>query len=110
MVPGGWVRLGELPVTASGKVDRRALPEAGQEGVRGEYESPRTRVEEVLAGIWEEVLGVERVGRQDSFFELGGHSLAAVRVASRVREAFEVELPVKTVFEAVRLLVLAEKV
>ena len=75
-----------LPLTASGKLDRRGLPAPGQEayGV-GRYEEPEGEVERKLAGIWAEVLKVERVGRNDSFFELGGHSLLAVRVMSRVR-------------------------
>jgi acyl carrier protein len=62
--------------------------------------APRTPVEELLAGIWSDVLGVERIGIHDDFFELGGHSLLATQVASRVREAFRVELPLRSLFEA----------
>ncbi len=77
MVPVVFMDLGELPLSANGKVDRRALPEAEIELRDEEYVGPRTPVEEVLAGIWCEVLGVERVGVHENFFELGGHSLGA---------------------------------
>ncbi|MBW8859649.1 MAG: hypothetical protein JF570_07930, partial [Caulobacter sp.] len=74
------------PLTANGKLDRRALPEPGGEAyVRGAYEAPEGEAETVLAGLWAELLGVERVGRRDSFFELGGHSLLAVRLLERLR-------------------------
>ncbi len=100
MIPGVLVEMAALPLTANGKVDRKALPEPGQMDSAGEYVGPRTAVEELLAGIWSEVLGVERVGIHDSFFELGGHSLLAMQVISRVRESFKVELPLQSVFEA----------
>ena len=89
MVPAAYVRLDEIPLTPSGKVDRRALPAPeGGDLARGGYEAPVGETEAALAGIWTEVLGVERVGRRDNFFELGGHSLLAVRVASRVRQVW----------------------
>ncbi|HEV2148354.1 MAG TPA: phosphopantetheine-binding protein, partial [Longimicrobiaceae bacterium] len=75
------------------------LPEPAASAT-GESEGPRTPVEEVLAGIWAEVLGVERVGVHESFFELGGHSLLATRVQSRVCEAFQVDVPLHTLFRA----------
>jgi acyl carrier protein len=82
-------------------VDRRALgrlaPEAAAAAV---YVAPRTPEEETLAGLWAEVLGVERVGVHDSFFELGGHSLLATRAVSRIRDAFRLDLPLRTLFEA----------
>ena len=88
MVPAAYVSLEALPLTANGKLDRRALPAPeGGAYARGAYEAPEGEAEKVLAEIWAELLGVERVGRQDSFFELGGHSLLAVRLLSRAREA-----------------------
>src|SRR5579859_1189525 len=100
MVPGVVVVMEEMPRTASGKVDRRRLPEPGLGKVSGEgYEGPRSAVEEILAGIWEEVLKVERVGVRDNFFELGGHSLLATQVMSRVREALGVEVALRRLFE-----------
>ena len=102
MVPAAFVPLDALPLTANGKVDRRALP--APDAVRPEQEeifvAPRTATEEVLASIWTEVLGFERLGIHDNFFDLGGHSLAATRIVSRVREAFQVELPLRWFFDA----------
>ncbi|HYG65957.1 MAG TPA: amino acid adenylation domain-containing protein [Thermoanaerobaculia bacterium] len=101
MVPAVFVTLDSLPLTPNSKVDRRALPApAGLHPAPGTaYLAPRTPGEEILASIWAEVLGVERVGLRDNFFELGGHSLLATQVISRVREAFGVELPVRELFE-----------
>jgi amino acid adenylation domain-containing protein len=102
MVPSAFVLLGALPLTPSGKVDRRALP--APEVVRPEldatYVAPRTPVEEVLVGIWSEVLGLKQVGIDDNFFALGGHSLLAAQVMSRLRDAFHIELPLRAFFEA----------
>jgi acyl carrier protein len=100
MVPSAYVFLEALPVTASGKVDRRALPapEAPAEAEAG-YAEPRTPAEERVAGIWAQVLGVERVGIYTSFFDLGGHSLLATQIISRVREAFQVDLALRSLFE-----------
>jgi amino acid adenylation domain-containing protein/non-ribosomal peptide synthase protein (TIGR01720 family) len=100
MIPAVLVQMAALPLTSNGKVDRKALPEPEQMAAVGEYVGPRTAVEELLAGIWSEVLGVERVGVHDNFFELGGHSLLATQVISRVRESFKVELPLRSLFEA----------
>jgi acyl carrier protein len=102
MVPPAFVVLESLPVTPNGKVDRRALPapEPVKLELAGGYVAPRTPVEEVLVKIFAEVLGVKRVGIHDNFFELGGHSLLATQLVSRVRDAFGVELPLRSVFEA----------
>ena len=100
MVPATVMFLEGLPLTPNGKLDRKALPEPRVSGVEGAYTGPRTTAEELLAGIWEELLGVARVGVEDNFFELGGHSLLATRVSSRVREVFGVGLGVRTLFES----------
>lgn len=101
MVPASFVVLQTLPLTPSGKVDRRALPapERLQPESGREYIAPRTREEQALADIVSEVLGLERVGVHDNFFELGGHSLLGVRVVARVRRDFRVELPLRRLFE-----------
>ncbi|MBW4592770.1 MAG: amino acid adenylation domain-containing protein [Brasilonema angustatum HA4187-MV1] len=110
MVPSTFVILKALPLTPNGKVDRQALPEPNQ--VRSELETsftnPRTPVEEVLAGIWARVLGTEHVGIHDNFFDLGGHSLLATQVVSQIRETFQVELRLRSLFETPTLAGLAE--
>jgi amino acid adenylation domain-containing protein len=99
MVPNAFVRLETLPRTATGKFDPRSLPAPEYAGAEERYVAPRNAVEEVLAGIWAQVLRLERVGVEESFFELGGHSLLAMRVISRIRELFGVELPLRVLFE-----------
>ncbi|HEV3458078.1 MAG TPA: amino acid adenylation domain-containing protein [Thermoanaerobaculia bacterium] len=118
MVPDLFVRLPALPLTPNGKVDRKALPppetatetatatatetataSGGGGAARQGYVPPRTPIEEILAGIWAEIFGRERVGAADDFFELGGHSLLATRMTLRVKEVFGVELPLRTLFE-----------
>ncbi|HEX5876135.1 MAG TPA: non-ribosomal peptide synthase/polyketide synthase, partial [Pyrinomonadaceae bacterium] len=108
MVPSVFVRMEQLPLLPSGKVDRRALPAPDKFERIVEYRPPRTPVEETLCGIWEEVLGRDAVGADDHFFELGGHSLLATQVVSHVKEAFAVELPLTRLFETPVLSELAE--
>jgi len=102
MVPGQLLLLPRLPLTPSGKIDKRALtdPEKIYEASAPEFHEPRTAAEAMLANIWTEVLGRERVSIDDNFFELGGHSLLATLVAARVREAFAVELPLNRLFDS----------
>jgi len=112
MVPSAIVVLEALPLTPNGKIDRRALPAPDPSSFRAEnaYAAPRTPLEERLVEIWEEVLGLGRVGVRDNFFELGGHSLLATRVVSRVRAVFGVELPLLSLFEAPTIAGLAERI
>ena len=91
-------------------MDRRALPtpDNARPGLETTFVAPRTVVEDVLAGIWAEVLDIETIGVHDNFFELGGHSLLATQVLSRLRETFQVELPLHTLFEATTVAELAK--
>ncbi len=111
MIPSAFAWLQSLPLSPNGKVDRRALAALAPETRKDEgWVAPRTPVEELLAGIWSEVLAAERVGAHDGFFELGGHSLLAARVTSRIRARFGVELPLRAIFEASTLAALAVRV
>jgi amino acid adenylation domain-containing protein len=112
MVPSAFVVLEELPLTPNGKVDRRALLalEAPNPELENDFVAPRDALEERLVEIWEEVLGLERVGINDDFFELGGHSLLATQVVSRVRTVLGVQLPLRRLFEAPTIVGLAEEI
>jgi amino acid adenylation domain-containing protein len=112
MVPSAIVLLDALPLTPNGKIDRRALPAPDAVRSEGEaaYAAPRTPVEEMLAGIWADVLGVNQVGIHDNFFELGGHSLLATQLVSRLRDTFCVELPLRGLFESPTVVELAERI
>ena len=101
MVPAVFVPLAALPLTPNGKLDRRALPAPdGVEAAASEYVAPRDAIEQVLADVWREVLKTERIGGRDNFFELGGHSLLAAQALARIRKIFQLELPLRTFFEA----------
>ncbi|WP_405974469.1 amino acid adenylation domain-containing protein [Streptomyces sp. NBC_00988] len=97
MVPAGFTVLDALPLTPNGKLDQRALP--APEASAGAHRPPAGPAEERIAEIWCEVLGLERVSAEDGFFELGGHSILAIRMVSMVQDAFDVDIPIRTVFE-----------
>jgi acyl carrier protein len=111
MVPSAFIFLESLPLTPNGKVDRRALPAPDQtHQVANAFAAPRTPVEEMLAGIWADVLQLERVGIHDNFFDLGGHSLLATQVISRACETFCIEIPLRALFEGPTVAALAVKI
>ena len=112
MLPSALVTLEEMPLTPSGKADRRALPAPADpaEAAGAQYVAPRTETERVLADIMADVLGRDRVGAEDGFFALGGHSLLATRVISRAESAFGVDIPLMTLFRRPTLAGLAEVV
>jgi len=101
MLPAGFATLDSLPLTSAGKLDRKALELYGPVKAysSSEYRAPQTALEKVLAEIFSEVLGASRVGAFDNFFELGGHSLRGTQVVSRIREIFQIELPLRRIFE-----------
>ncbi|MEO7028369.1 MAG: AMP-binding protein, partial [Acidobacteriaceae bacterium] len=98
MVPTAMVEMQKLPLTANGKVDRKALPAPETRAAR-EYKAPDTATEELVAQIWAEVLKVEKISTDENFFDLGGHSLLATQVISRIRESFNLEVALRTMFE-----------
>ena len=112
MVPSALVVLERFPLTANGKVDRGGLPapDPSRPDFSGAFVAPRNSVEEVLAQIWADLLELECVGVNDNFFNIGGHSLLAIRVISRVRQVFGIELPLIALFENPTLVGLAAQV
>jgi acyl carrier protein len=109
MLPSAFVSLEALPLTTNGKVDRRALPAPGPSRPRLDtaFVPPCTRLEEMLAGIWAEVVGINPIGANDNFFELGGNSLLAAQVVSRLHHALGLDLPLRRFFETPTLAGLA---
>ncbi|WP_291584140.1 condensation domain-containing protein, partial [Clostridium sp. UBA6640] len=99
MVPSYFVKLYKMPVTSNGKLDRRALPKPNLDERLTSYEAPRNEIEETLAKIWSEILGVDKVGINDSFFELGGHSLKAMILISEINKETNKEVPLKELFK-----------
>ncbi|MEI3792074.1 MULTISPECIES: non-ribosomal peptide synthetase, partial [unclassified Chryseobacterium] len=100
MVPGFFLELDAIPLTPNGKIDRKALPSVtGEDLIRREYVAPRNVTEEKLAEIWQEVLGVEKVGITDNFFELGGHSLMAIKLIHSINQIFKIDVNVSQLFE-----------
>ncbi|KPY63716.1 Amino acid adenylation, partial [Pseudomonas syringae pv. solidagae] len=100
MVPTHFIVLDSMPLTANGKLDRKALPAPDASQLQATYSAPQGELEQQLAAIWADVLQIERVGRSDNFFELGGHSLLATQVISRIRQQLDVELSLRDLFEA----------
>jgi amino acid adenylation domain-containing protein len=111
MMPTAIVRLERIPLTANGKLDRKALPAPEEKAyAQRSYEPPQGEMEEVLANLWQELLGIERVGRHDNFFELGGHSLLAVRMVSHLLSNLKVQIELSTLFDYPRLSLFAKRV
>ena len=102
MQPAAIVVLSNLPLTPNGKIDRKSLPtpETAHRSIEQSFVEPRTALEQVLAEIWARVLGIERVGLHDNFFEMGGHSLLVIQVVVRIRDAFQIDLPFRSIFAA----------
>jgi amino acid adenylation domain-containing protein len=108
MIPAVFVLLDTLPLNPNGKIDRRGLPTPLQTASDFPFIAPQTEVEQALAQIWSQVLGVEEIGIHDNFFDLGGHSLRATQLVSRLRQTFEIDLPLATLFEKPTLAQLAQ--
>lgn len=101
MIPSAFVLMEKFPLTLNGKIDRQAFPAFSNENIQPTHNfvSPNTETEKALAAIWTELLNVENIGINDSFFDLGGHSLLAIKTVSRIRDIFDVDLPIQTLFE-----------
>ncbi len=112
MIPSAFIEMESFPLTPNGKVNRRALPEptTNRPELGQTFVEPRTPTEEILAGIWRDVLGLEQVGIYDNFFDLGGHSLLATQVIALTRKAFGIELPLLSLFESPAIAPLAQKI
>ncbi|MCI3945700.1 non-ribosomal peptide synthetase [Pseudomonas syringae] len=111
MLPGAFVIIEAMPLTPNGKLDRKQLPAPDQQAfAQRAFEAPSGETEQLLASLWADLLGLERVGRNDSFFELGGHSLTAVQLTLRIREETGVDIPLRSLFEQNSLMALADHI
>lgn len=111
MIPNHFINLDEFPLTPSGKLDRQSLPKFNNFDQKSSvYVAPQNAIEEKIVAIWQEVLKIEKIGIHDNFFELGGHSLLATRVNSRLREAFQMDIPLRTLFEKSTVSSLAQRI
>ena len=112
MMPASFTFLQAFPLSPNGKVDRRALPipDAGRPELSQTFVAPRSATEELLAEIWSEILGVEKIGTHDNFFDLGGHSLRAIQVISRLRSAFQVDVAMRWLFESPTVASLSDRI
>lgn len=111
MVPNRFIVLDELPLSANGKLDRKRLPTPSADSASStQYVAPNSSTETLLCELWCEVLNLERIGTQDNFFELGGHSLLATKLVSRISESFDIDLPLRALFDHPTVITLAVKV
>jgi amino acid adenylation domain-containing protein len=110
MLPAYYISLENMPLTATGKIDKKALPDVTGMQAGTEYMAPRTETEERLVAIWEELLDRERIGVRDNFFDLGGHSLKATRLITRIRKEFNVEIDLKNIFHEPTIEVLSDNI
>jgi acyl carrier protein len=101
MVPSFFVYLDKIPLTSNGKIDRKSLPapDLSLRTIGDEYVAPQSDLQHSLAAIWSEVLKVENIGIHDNFFKIGGHSLLATQVISRISHAYQIDIPLRALFE-----------
>ena len=101
MIPSAFIFLEKIPLNTNGKIDRKKLPAPDQSvSFSGrEYAAPETDLEKLVAGIWQEIVGTEKIGIDDSFFDIGGHSLLAMQVMSQLSDSLETEIPLRIIFE-----------
>lgn len=111
MIPSTFVALEVMPLTANGKIDRKALPKPDSiQQLDKTYVAPQNSLEQQIAEVWEQVLNLERVGIYDNFFELGGHSLLGIQIVSRLRKTLQIELPLASLFEVPTIANLAKRI
>lgn len=110
MLPTAYILLNQLPLTGSGKVDRKALPAPGDRSPQTDFVAPRTPIEQQLSELWKRVLGVQSIGITDNFFELGGHSLLATQLLAEIEKSFNKTLPLATIFQAATIEQMAKRI